>query len=341
MKNTFIYLISIIILVMLAGANFLSATTACDGIAIFQIFNDTLANPAGTFPEPGIDDLSGCPTDLYMGTPFDTLEHILFPDTLVWPDIMISALASSYPATAVVTGSEYFNSGGVDASVTCPPMYAPDCCKSGIYAKARMFDASSGEYSPWVDINTTDMFYISYVPPNGTFLQVSLCNFKSRDLGQLMGFDCGVDSLILYIWDCNGDDVDVTAGEFAVWYGTFPNGDALRTNEIYLGQYDPTNIGEQGELPAKYALEQNSPNPFNAATTIEYSLPEDADVRITISNMLGETVRTLTDGNQTAGTRQVVWDGLDDDRNPLPSGVYFYSIQANDFSAKRRAILMK
>ena len=341
MKNTVIFIISIIILVLLAGANFLSATTACDGIAIFQIFNDTLANPVGTYPEPGIDDLSGCPTDLYMGTHSDTLAQIFFPDTLVWPDVMSDALESSYPRTTNVSGSSYFNSGGLSADVTCPPQPLLDCCKSGIYAKARMFDASSGDYSPWVDINTTDMFYISYVPPHGTFLQVSLCNFKSRDLGQLMGFDCNTDSLILYIWDCNDDDVAGTAGEFAVWYGTFSNGDALRTNEIYLGQYDPTNIEEKSALPTEFSLSQNTPNPFNAATTIEYSLPEDADVQITIANMLGETVRTLIDGQQTAGSKHVVWDGLDDGQNSLPSGIYFYSIRANGFSAQRRAILMK
>jgi len=205
---------------------------ACDGTALFYIWNDTL-HSVGSYPQPGIDDLSGCPSDLYMGLSSDTMYQIYYPDTLVWAD----TIAAYLPDSIAIMGTGWYNSQGISAEVWIPPDYDCECCKDGIYAKARMFDDASGTYSPWVDVNTTDMFIGSYLPPYGYVLQVSLSNFKSRELGWAMGFDCDVDSLILFVWDCNNADRAGTAGEFGVWYGTFPDEPSLYENSINLSGY--------------------------------------------------------------------------------------------------------
>ncbi|UCE18918.1 MAG: T9SS type A sorting domain-containing protein, partial [Gemmatimonadota bacterium] len=89
-------------------------------------------------------------------------------------------------------------------------------------------------------------------------------------------------------------------------------------------------------LPAEYGLAQNYPNPFNPVTSIAYSLPQAAKVKVVVYNTLGQIVSELVNTDQEAGHHVVKWDARD-----LASGVYFYRIEANDFTATRRMVLMK
>jgi hypothetical protein len=80
----------------------------------------------------------------------------------------------------------------------------------------------------------------------------------------------------------------------------------------------------------------NYPNPFNSSTTIEYGLPEAGHVTIEIYDLLGRRVETLIDGEQYAGTYQVVWDAGD-----RSSGVYFYKITSGESAETKRIVLLK
>jgi hypothetical protein len=86
----------------------------------------------------------------------------------------------------------------------------------------------------------------------------------------------------------------------------------------------------------EYNLAQNYPNPFNPATHITYALKKAGQVKLTVYNMLGNTVATLVDGNQTAGTHSVQFDASD-----LSSGVYFYKLQAGSNVFTRKMMLIK
>ena len=103
--------------------------------------------------------------------------------------------------------------------------------------------------------------------------------------------------------------------------------------------------GVQGNAPqatpTEFDLLQNYPNPFNPTTVIEYHVPESANVTLQIFNVQGQLIRTLVDANQAAQSYKVVWDGRDMTGSLAPSGVYFYQIQANNFTATRALLFMK
>ncbi|MBI4810117.1 MAG: T9SS type A sorting domain-containing protein, partial [Ignavibacteriales bacterium] len=90
------------------------------------------------------------------------------------------------------------------------------------------------------------------------------------------------------------------------------------------------------ELPKAFALYQNYPNPFNPTTNIKYDLPMDAKVSLRVFNVLGEEVSVLADGMQEAGFKSVQFDA-----SGLPSGFYFYRLQANDYSMARKFVLVR
>ncbi|HOT98119.1 MAG TPA: SdrD B-like domain-containing protein [bacterium] len=95
------------------------------------------------------------------------------------------------------------------------------------------------------------------------------------------------------------------------------------------------------EVPTKHALEQNYPNPFNPETRINFSLKEAGRVALTIYNVRGEAVRTLISGPMNAGAHMVVWDGRNDYGQPLPSGMYIYTMRVNNFEEKRTMMFLK
>ena len=95
------------------------------------------------------------------------------------------------------------------------------------------------------------------------------------------------------------------------------------------------------QVPTKYSLDQNFPNPFNPSTTIMYSLKNPGQVTLYIYNVLGQNVRTLVDEYQAAGDYETVWDGHDNTGDVVASGLYFYRIKSGDFSDIKKMVLMK
>lgn len=94
-------------------------------------------------------------------------------------------------------------------------------------------------------------------------------------------------------------------------------------------------------LPNTFRLENNFPNPFNPATTIEYSLQNHADVKLSIFNMLGQKVKELVNESQAAGIHRVIWDGTDAYGNVVSTGIYLYRMQVGDLAETRKMVLIK
>jgi hypothetical protein len=89
-------------------------------------------------------------------------------------------------------------------------------------------------------------------------------------------------------------------------------------------------------IPSTFALHQNYPNPFNPSTTISYDLPVRARVKLVIYNLLGQEVATLVNGEQEPGRYNVKFDA-----SGLPSGIYFYRLEAGKFVDVKKMILVK
>ena len=88
-------------------------------------------------------------------------------------------------------------------------------------------------------------------------------------------------------------------------------------------------------------LRQNTPNPFNPSTRIEFVLPRDMQVTLDIYNILGQHVRTLVNGVRHAGSNAVTWDGRDASGTSVASGVYIYRIEGPGISASKRMVIVQ
>jgi len=99
---------------------------------------------------------------------------------------------------------------------------------------------------------------------------------------------------------------------------------------------DATISASKVEVPESYGLAQNHPNPFNPSTLVSFSLPVASHATLYVYNVAGQKVATLADGNFSAGTHYTEWDATD-----FASGVYFYRLQAGEFSETKKMILLK
>ena len=99
-------------------------------------------------------------------------------------------------------------------------------------------------------------------------------------------------------------------------------------------------------VPEKFELSQNYPNPFNPETWIPYRLAKAADVTLTIYNLQGAVVRTIDLGHQPAAVydsrdRAIYFDGRNDAGDPVVSSIYFYHLQAGEYQATKKMLIVK
>lgn len=88
--------------------------------------------------------------------------------------------------------------------------------------------------------------------------------------------------------------------------------------------------------PLSFQLSQNYPNPFNPVTNIQFSIPQDHSVTLTVYNSVGEEIAVLVNKKMSAGLHTISWNAID-----MPSGVYLYKISAGDFSEIKKMVLLK
>ena len=93
-------------------------------------------------------------------------------------------------------------------------------------------------------------------------------------------------------------------------------------------------------LPQNYYL-TNYPNPFNPTTVLDYDIPENSFVNITVYDMMGRRVKTLVNANQSAGFKSVVWDATNFVGQPVATGLYMYTIVAGDFRQTKKMAFIK
>jgi hypothetical protein len=165
---------------------------------------------------------------------------------------------------------------------------------------------------------------------------------NANDLGAYRlyaGLDENYDNATLVY---EGLDTDYT---YTSPFGDLAEGDAVyfwidaldvHMNVSALNDATAVYVSVEDRLPANFELAQNYPNPFNPTTTISYALAEAGQVQLTVFNLMGETVVTLVDGEQSAGHYDATFNAAN-----LASGVYFYRLDTASFTDLKKMVLVK
>ncbi len=95
------------------------------------------------------------------------------------------------------------------------------------------------------------------------------------------------------------------------------------------------------QVPEKFGLKQNWPNPFNPSTTIEYNLEKTSQVTLYIMNSLGEKITTIIDENKSPGNYRVIWNGRNAVGIPVASGIYYYILSAGQEVMSKKMLLIR
>jgi hypothetical protein len=147
------------------------------------------------------------------------------------------------------------------------------------------------------------------------------------------------DSLVMNTTDpfC---DIDGNGVYEITFWGVLNPGDPPRIYVIGnlgpVGASDGPAVGE-----ARLHLAQNYPNPFRPGTTIRFTVPAPAAVRLDVFNVAGQRVRRLLDEERAAGEHSVAWDGTNEDGRPVAGGTYFYQLVVGDQAFARKAVVLK
>lgn len=106
---------------------------------------------------------------------------------------------------------------------------------------------------------------------------------------------------------------------------------------------DATSIEDDAVVVNDFKLEQNYPNPFNPSTTITYSLPDGGirNITLKIYNSIGELVAVLVNTSRAPGNYSVVWNGKDMNGYEMPSGIYFYTLEAGNIIITKKMMLLR
>jgi len=101
------------------------------------------------------------------------------------------------------------------------------------------------------------------------------------------------------------------------------------------------NVSVADGLPAAFALSRAYPNPFNPTTKIDFAVPINCKVNLSIFDLAGRLVRTLVAADLNAGHHSVIWNGKNDQGRQTASGTYYYRLEAGDYKSTQKMILVK
>jgi hypothetical protein len=151
----------------------------------------------------------------------------------------------------------------------------------------------------------------------------------------------------IYTFDDNGNCIQ---GENFIWNGIW----VFKANDIVLyynhnqnqlnynaaiatvSYVQVTGVADENISVNQFSLKQNYPNPFNPTTTINYSISNPGNVKLTVYNAIGSKIATIVNENKPAGSYSVKFDGAN-----LASGIYLYRLESGSYSTSRKFILMK
>ena len=184
-------------------------------------------------------------------------------------------------------------------------------------------DLGYGEFSEYATLWPT-VLQLDVTPGDDNDAVVASYEADLRDLGS--------NGITVFASGFLTPDDDMGGPAFGL-FAALPDGQVVELPTADRGARD---VAGDGMRPAAFALGQNTPNPFNPVTEIAFALPEESDVSIEVYNVRGQRVKTLLDEPRPAG-----WHTLRVDASEMASGVYFYRMQAGEFTETRKMSILK
>ena len=117
--------------------------------------------------------------------------------------------------------------------------------------------------------------------------------------------------------------------------------DADKEVTAYFSQITELERVEMTQVPDDFHLYQNYPNPFNGETCITFQLPQTSLVHLDIFNLSGDLIKKYPEGYYPAGMYRVYWDCTNQAEQSLPTGLYFYRLQAGNYYSVKSMIYLK
>ncbi len=244
-------------------------------------------------------------------------------------------------------------------------LWKPDTTSSSseIVYYSIPFPVEAGEWykvGVWVKtvgVNTDPSFERTYIRKDRLDERMGLCYFFHTDATLNQGWSLEGGDKYLYI-DQTVADSNWTLYEVAEQAPDNATGISVRSrytsHPTGLSYWDdftvkkmvtmPSAVNDEPgstEIPTDYILSQNYPNPFNPTTIIEYELPTNGRISLDIYNVLGQKIKTLYSGQQSAGQHSLLWDATNATGEAVATGVYLYVLSGDNTLVTRKMVLIR
>jgi hypothetical protein len=236
--------------------------------------------------------------------------------------VTLNSTGNTLPAPEELSTDEI---GGLDGGTVQAEQWEGVLIKySNVTVTDENADGNPGPYDPPINSNYGDILVADV---SNTNTRVDL---QDGTHGYHNFWFAGQDTIPIYVRQ-NYTFESITG---ILWFSFYEYKLIPRKDDDFSGLSDVENTAE---LPKNYSLSQNYPNPFNPSTKINYSIPVAGNVTLKIYDILGREIRTLISNElKAAGEYTINFDASD-----LPSGIYFYRLQSDDFAQVNKMILLK
>ncbi len=247
------------------------------------------------------------------------------PATDEWTDTLMTMDFARYHPRGVVLNDKFYVTGGLSG----PPWPGEKT--------VQIYDPATNEWSQGTDMpegrvgHTANVLY-GYIYAIGGDTQpppvdsVAVYNPNTSSWTRIFSQP---DVMILHTASVVGDTIYVFGGSTT----SVPN--LTATSSVYSFDVVVSVEDENNNIPENIMLYQNYPNPFNPSTKIRYSVPQLTQVMLKVYDVLGNEIETLVNQEKQSGTYEITWYAEN-----LPSGVYFYRLQAGNFVETKKMILL-
>lgn len=227
--------------------------------------------------------------------------------------------------------------GAVAVLLSANPSWTPMMIREALTKSARQSSTPNNDYGwgiidVWEAINIDESTLLSRIDISPNPLTLEINETKKMTI---KGYNSnGEEISIQPTWSTNGGIINQN-GEYT---GTIEGDFVIKT--IVNSNSFVTNVNVS-VMPTEFDLKQNYPNPFNASTTIKYDLKEPTNVKLYIYDILGKRIATLANELQSPGRKSIIWNGTDQNGNPVSTGVYFYNMIIDEDTFTKKMLLLR